>query len=424
MPDSLLIVELTESGPCERTLNVTVQPETVKSEREKVITEIRKEAKVKGFRPGKAPRNLIEKTYAGSIREELLQKVVSEYFQKALEQEKIAPLNQPQVEKIDLDDDYKLSFQARFEVSPEIKLGRYKKFKIEKKVHKVSDEDVDSTIENLREQYANFIPKDGAADKGNYLMLDFSVLDEEGNTSPEGRRTNQLVMAGHEDPHALFSHALVGKSEGENQKIEIDFPEDYPDESLKGQKVNYVVDIKGVRQKSLPEVDDHFAKQVSQAEDSAALRSMIRENLAREINQRADRQVEEDIFRQIIEANPFDIPSSLVEATIQRQIENIKSQGRAVDENQMAELIRPSAEFAVKREYVVSDIARREEISVTDQDINAKIDEFAAQLEKDTAEVRKDFRSREAMNHLRSMISVEKVVRFLLENNDIKQVEE
>ncbi len=424
MSDSLLRVELTESGPCERTMSVTVQPEAVKLEREKVIAEIRKEAKVKGFRPGKAPRNLIEKTYAGSIREELLQKVVSKNFQKALEQEKIAPLSQPQVEKVDLEDDYKLSFQARFEVSPEIELARYKKFKIEKKVSKVSDEDVDSTIENLREQYANFVPKDGAADKGDYLLLDFSVLDEKGNTSPEGRRTNQLVMAGHEDSHALFSHALVGKSEGENQKIEIDFPGDYPDESLKGQRVTYMVDIKNVRQKSLPEVDDHFAKQISQTEDLAALRTMIWENLEREINQRADRQVEEDLFRQIIEANPFDIPSSLVEVTIQRQIENIRKQGQAGDEMQMAELIRPSAEFAVKREYVMGEIARREGISVADEDINAKIEEFATQLDKTAEEVRKDFRSREAMNHLRSLILVEKVVRFLLENNDIKQVEE
>lgn len=424
MSDSLLRVELTESGPCERTMSVTVQPEAVKLEREKVIAEIRKEAKVKGFRPGKAPRNLIEKTYAGSIREELLQKVVSKNFQKALEQEKIAPLSQPQVEKVDLEDDYKLSFQARFEVSPEIELARYKKFKIEKKVRKVSDEDVDSTIENLREQYANFVPKNGAADKGDYLLLDFSVLDEEGNTSPEGRRTNQLVMAGHEDSHALFSHALVGKSEGENQKIEIDFPGDYPDESLKGQRVTYMVDIKNVRQKSLPEVDDHFAKQIGQTEDLAALRTMIWENLEREINQRADRQVEEDLFRQIIEAKPFDIPSSLVKATIQRQIENIRKQGQAGDEMQMAELIRPSAEFAVKREYVMGEIARREGISVADEEINAKIEEFATQLDKTAEEVRKDFRSREAMNHLRSLILVEKVVRFLLENNDIKQVEE
>ena len=420
----MLKVEMTESGPCERTMNVTVQPEAVKSEREKVVAEIRKGAKVKGFRPGKAPRNLIEKTYSDSIREELVQKVVSANFQKALEQEKIAPLNQPQVEKVDLEDDYKLSFQARFEVSPEIKLNRYKKFKIEKRVHKVKEKDVDSAIENLREQYANFIPKDGIADKGDYLLLDFTVLDEEGNTSPEGRRTNQLVMAGHEDPYALFSHALVGKGEGENQKIEIDFPEDYPDESLKGLKVTYMVDVKGVRQKSLPEVDDHFVKQVSQAKDLAALRAMIRENLEREINQRADRQVEEDLFKQIIEANPFDIPSSLVEATIKRQIENIKRQGRDVDENQMAELIRPSAEFAVKREYVIGEIMRKEEISVTDEEINAKIEEFAAQLDKSIEEVRKDFRSREAMNHLRSMISVDKVVQFLLENNDIKQVKE
>ena len=424
MTDSLLKVEITESGPCERTMDVTVQPEAVKLEREKVIADIRKEAKIKGFRPGKAPRNLIETTYAGSIRDELLQKVVSSNFQKALEQEKIAPMNQPQVEEVDLDDNYKLTFQARFEVSPQIKLSRYKKFKIEKKVHNVIDKDVDSAIENLREQYANFVPKDGAAQKGDYLLMDFIVLDEQGDASPEARRTNQMVMAGHEDPYALFSHALVGKSEGENQRIEIDFPEDYPDESLRAQKVVYLVDVKGLRRKTLPEVDDNFAKQINQTEDLASLKAMIRENLEREIHQRADRQVEEDLFREIIEANPFDIPPSLVEATIQRQIENIKNQGRDVDENQMAELIRPSAEFAVKREYVMGEIARREEISVSDEDINAKVDEFATQLGKDVAEVRKDFRSREAMSHLRSMISVEKVVRFLVEHNDIKQVKE
>ena len=424
MTDSLLKVEITESGPCERTMDVTVQPEAVKLEREKVIADIRKEAKIKGFRPGKAPRNLIETTYAGSIRDELLQKVVSSNFQKALEQEKIAPMNQPQVEEVDLDDNYKLTFQARFEVSPQIKLSRYKKFKIEKKVHNVIDKDVDSAIENLREQYANFVPKDGDAQKGDYLLMDFIVLDEQGDASPEARRTNQMVMAGHEDPHALFSHALVGKNEGENQRIEIDFPEDYPDESLRAQKVVYLVDVKGLRRKTLPEVDDNFAKQINQTEDLASLKAMIRENLEREIHQRADRQVEEDLFREIIEANPFDIPPSLVEATIQRQIENIKNQGRDVDENQMAELIRPSAEFAVKREYVMGEIARREEISVSDEDINAKVDEFATQLGKDVAEVRKDFRSREAMSHLRSMISVEKVVRFLVEHNDIKQVKE
>ena len=424
MSDSLLKVEISESGPCERTINVTVAADSVKSQREKVISEFRKEAKIKGFRPGKAPRKLVASTYADSIREELFQQVISDGFRQALEKEKIAPLSRPLVEKLDLAEDDQLTFQARFDVSPEIKLERYKKFRVEKKVRKLTGEDVERAIQNFREQRAHFIPKTGAADKGDYLLLDFSVLDEEGKSSPDGRRTNQLVMAGHPDELALFSHALVGLGEGLGQRIEIDFPADYPDETLKGRKVVYLVDVKGVRQKSLPELDDHFARQVSHTQDMEGLRKLIRESMEHEIEHNAGHQAEEDLFREIIEANPFEVPGSLVDSTIRQQIENIKREGRQLDEVEAAKIIRPSAEYAVKREYIILEIARKEGITVTDEDVRTRIEKYAAQLGKPLEEIQKDFRSKDALAHLHSLITVDKVVRFLLENNEIEQVDD
>ncbi len=128
-----LKVEVTESGPCERTIDVSVAAGTVKAEREKLVRQIRKEAKIKGFRPGKAPRQLVEKTYADSIREELLQNVVSESFQQALKDNGLYPLDRPLVEDVDLADNFDLKYKARFEVSPEIELKKYKGFEIEKK---------------------------------------------------------------------------------------------------------------------------------------------------------------------------------------------------------------------------------------------------------------------------------------------------
>jgi len=419
-----LKVEVTQSGPCERTIDVSVAAETVKAEREKLVGQFRKQAKIKGFRPGKAPRKLVETTYADSIREELLQNVVAESFQQALKDNELAPLDRPMVEKVDLDDDFKLNYTARFEVSPDIELKKYTGFEIEKKNHKVTDEEIDKTIEDIRDQQAHFSPKEGTAEKGDYLLLDFRVVDEDGQTSDEGKRDNQLVMAGHEDKLALFSHALVGLGEGEGQKIEVDFPEDYPDETLKGRKVTYMVDVKGVREKKLPELDENFTKQVAGVDSVEELRNMVRERLEQEIERRADQELEESLFRKIVEENQFDVPPSLVEATIQQQMANVRRQGREVDEEQFAPAVRPMAEFSVRREYIINEVAKAEKVEISDEEVDERMQQFAGQLGQPVEEVRKDFRGREAMGRLQSMILVDKVVDFLKQNNTITEKED
>jgi trigger factor len=190
--------------------------------------------------------------------------------------------------------------------------------------------------------------------------------------------------------------------------------------------VSYQVDVKGVRVKSLPELDDHFTQQVSRAENLADLKEIIRQNLQVEVDSRSRRGVEEELFRLIVEVNPFVVPSSMVESAVRRQIENTKGQypNQKIDEEEIARISRPIAEFNIKREYLIREIAKEEKIEVTPSDIETKIEEYAAQLGKPLEEVKRDFRSAEAANYLRSLILTEKVVQFLLKNNDIKEVEE
>lgn len=424
MAETELKVEVTSSGPCERMMSVIVLPELVRSQRAKVIDELRKEITLKGYRPGKVPRDLIAKRFADSIKEELKQHVVTETFRKAVEQEKITPVSAPIVEDLKLEEDDGLSYKARFDVMPEIDLARYTGFWLEKKVHKVTDEDVDKGVANLREQYAHFVPKGGAAEKGDYLLIDFRLLDEEGKVTPDTERANQLVMAGMDDPMALFSRELVGKSEGNGQIIVIDFPADYPEKNLQGRKVTYQVDVKGARQKVLPELDDHFARQASDAQDLAGLKDIIRRNMEREITHQADRQAEDEIFRLIIEANPFNVPNSMVESAVKRQLESYKKRNQPVDEERLAQIMQPSAEFMIKREFIIREVASKEQIAVEEEDIISKMQQYADQLGSSIEEVRKDFRSREGMNYLHSVVQEDKVIKYLLENNDIELVEE
>jgi trigger factor len=423
---SNLKVEVTSSGPCERTLNVTVQAETVKSEREKVVTDFRKKARIEGFRPGKAPRRLITGRFAEEIKAEMLQNVISEGCMQALEQENIQPMTRPNIQKVDLAEDDELNFVAMVQVPPDVKLKRYTKFKLKKMVHTITDEDITEALDNLRERQARFVPKDGPALAGDYLLIDFVVLDEDGAPQAETERKNQLVMAGHEDPTALFSHKLVGLAEGDKQRLDVDFPEDYPDESLKGRSIGYQVDVSGVRAKTLPELDDHFAAQISHVENLDGLKELVRQNLQNEADQRSKRQLEEELFREIIDANPFDIPSSLVDSAVQRQIENTRKQypGQEINEEEIAKMSRPVAEFSIRREYIIIEISKKEKLDISPADIETRIEEYATQLNKPLEEVRRDFRSADAVNHLRSLILTDKVVQFLLENNDIKEVEE
>lgn len=414
-------VEVKNGGPCERTLSIQIEAGEFGPEREKVVRQFRKEARIPGFRPGKVPAAMIESRFKDAIKEETVQNLVTNGFRQALEQEKINPLTQPKVENLNVAEDKSISFEATVEVYPEVKLEKYTGFEVEKKLHQVSDADVDKALADVREQHARFAPKDGAAEKGDYLVLNFCVLDDSGEPESGTKRDNQLVMAGHEDPTALFSHALIGLAPGEGQELSVDFPADYPEESLKGRNIRYRVDVHSVRQKMLPELDDSFATQVSAAENMDGLRGIIRRNMEHEIEHRAEHQVEDELFRQIIAANDFDLPASLIEDAASRRAEYVKQQSRGqdFDDAELKQAVRPGAIQSLKRELIIHELSHKEKIEVSQADISARIEEYAAQLGKPLDEVQKDFRTSRAMNQLRSMLLEDKVLAYLKQNNTV-----
>lgn len=156
----------------------------------------------------------------------------------------------------------------------------------------------------------------------------------------------------------------------------------------------------------------------------AGLKDIIRRNMEREITHQADRQAEDEIFRLIIEANPFNVPNSMVESAVKRQLESYKKRKQPVDEERLAQIMQPSAEFMIKREFIIREVASKEHIVVEEEDLIAKMQQYADQLGSSIEEVRKDFRSRDGMNYLHSIVQEDKVIKYLMENNDIELVEE
>ena len=420
-----LKVEVTESGPCKKRIAITVGAPEVKSEREKVIADIRKNTALDGFRKGKVPKAVIVGRFSEDIKSEVLHHLTENAFRQALEDNKIEPISQPMVDKLDMADDDTLTFEAEVEVAPDAPVDKYTGFDFEKKVRKITDKHIDDTLDDLRERNADFEPKEGAAEKGDFLLADVVVIDEDGNEDTENARKGQLIMAGHEDANALFSHKLVGISEGDDQRVEVDFPDDYQEESVRGKKITYKIDVKGVKVKKLPEADDEFAKSALQMDSIDEVKKLIRENLDREATMVADRELEKVIFDKLIEENPFELPENLVNEFIQREMQQVRQryQGQQMDEAQLEESVRPRVEYSVRRDYILGRIAEAEEVEATEDDIKLKMAEYAAQMGQNMESVQQDFARPEAMSRLRTMVLEDKVVRILQEKNNIKEVD-
>ena len=420
-----LKVEVTESGPCKKRIAITVGAGEVKSERERIIADIRKNTAMDGFRKGKVPKSLIVGKFSDDIKSEVLHHLTEDAFRQALEDNKIEPITQPMVDKLDMADDDTLTFEAEVEVTPDTPIEKYTGFDFEKKVRKITDKNVSDTLDDLRERHADFEPKEGAAGKGDFLLADVVVIDEEGVADTENARKGQLIMAGHEDAGALFSHKLVGMSEGDDQRVEVPFPDDYQEESVRGKTIVYKVDVKGVKVKKLPEVDDEFAKSALQMDSIDDVKKIIRENLEREAGMIADRELEKIIFDKLIEENPFELPENLVNELIEREKQQVRQRykGQQMDEAQLEENIRPRVVYSVRRDYILGRIAETENIEATEDDMKLKMAEYAAQMGQNVESVQQDFARPEAMSRLRTMILEEKVVRILQEKNNIKEVD-
>lgn len=413
---------------CRRELDLEIPAEDVAKAVDRVAREFARVARVPGFRPGKAPVTLIRRRFADDIKTEVLQSLVPEQIEKAVTEQKIVPVTQPQIDKVDFHESGPVKFRATFEVLPEFELGQYKDLEVEVDDMPIGDADVDKAIEELRDRAATFVPVEGrAVADGDYAQLKLKGIPAGGGEPLEAE--SALCHVGAEETMAAFNENLRGAHPGDHKSFDATYPADYPDPKLQGKTYSYQVELLSIKQKKRPELNDEFAKDVSDAKTVEELRTKIRQSLEAARDERKKEQTRDKILAKLIEAHDFPVPEALVEhqmdSRLERAAHSLAAQGvdpRAVDVDWVALRARQRERAVrdVKAELLVDRVASAENIDASDEDVNQEINAMAQRSGESATAVRANLTRQKALDRMKSKLRSEKTLDWLCRNSRVR----
>jgi trigger factor len=410
---------------CKRELDLEIPAEAVQKAVDRVAKEFARVARVPGFRPGKAPITLIRRKFADDIKSEVLQSLVPEQIERAVTENKMVPVTQPQVDKVDFAESGPVKFRATFEVLPEFDLGQYKDLEIEVEDHKIEDADVDKAIEELRDRAATFVPAEARpiAD-GDYAQLKLKGIPAGGGETLEAESV--LCHVGGEETMDAFNQNLRGANTGDHKNFDVSYPSDYPDPKLQGKTYSYVVEVLGIKEKKRPELTDEFAKDLGEGQTVEELRAKVRENLEAARSHRLNEQAREKLLAKIVQSHDFPVPQALVEhqmdSRLERTVRSLAAQGvdpRAVNVDWVALRSRQKDRAAedVKAELLLDRIGSAENIDVTDEDVEKEIESIAQRSGESATVVRANLTRHGALDRMKSKLRSEKTLDWLCRNS-------
>lgn len=302
----------------ETQLTVKVPVEKIQKQVESRIGQVAKTAKIDGFRKGKVPMSHIRAQYGAGIQQEVINDVIRDTVFEAIKEEDIRAVGMPNIDDVKLEDDF-LVYQATVEIFPEIDVQGVSDIEVERQSATVSDEDVDTMIENLQKQRQEFAEKDGAADEGDQVIFDFEGSID-GEKFEGGSAEDFKLVLGSNQMIPGFEDGIKGMKAGDEKTIEVTFPEDYQAENLAGKQAQFKINVKKVEESKLPEINDEFLELFGVKEGGIdKLKADVRKNMEREIKNAARNQVKQAAFDALLEKNEFDVPSAMLEQEIDRQ---------------------------------------------------------------------------------------------------------
>ena len=407
-------------------ITITLPKDGVQKKLEKAYGKLQRETKIKGFRRGKVPRTVIIKHYQGQVQAEVGEKLVQESYFDAIEQEKVDPVVHPDISEPVFNEDGTFTFVANIDIRPEFELGEYKGVEVEKIVNEISDAAIEVEIEELRRDLAPLRSvTDRGVENGDVIVVDFEGFHN-GKAMKEVKNENYSVDVGAGKLSPEFEEKLVGMKQGEDASHEVDFPAEYVNPVLAGKTVEFCVNVKEVKERVLPELNDEFAKDVDEKYTSLAeLQAEIRERLQKEKDARAEGDVTDRIMLKLLEGHAFDVPERLVRFEVEEMIKNTEKQleqqgmnleSAGINRDDLAEQSKETAEKRVRGDFILKKIADNENIKVKDEDLDRAFQRIGDQYNMPLAQVKEFFQSRDDLLPFMNEILNEKILTFLREN--------
>ena len=411
-------VDIKQPRDWSRRLTITVPADRVQKERRQIASQFAKRVRMPGFRKGKVPSSVVEKQYGPSIDQETIERVVNSAYQEALQQNQFSPISQASVENVDYEPGTDLTFDVEFEVRPEVELERLGGFKVKEPSSAVDEADVEKVLGRLQQQNATWTSlEEGTPEEGDRVQVQITPLHQD-EEEPEPRQYEVVLGSGEilDD----IDEAIRTLEPGQEGEFTVELPGS-EDEAEEEHRIR--LDLLAAEHPQLPELDDAFAQEVGDFESMEDLRSRVREDLKAEAQREADREVRQQLMQQVLEANPFEAPPSLVD----QYLDNLMQAPEDADPSDVAaakQQARPAAEQAVRRLLVIERVAEMEGLHATQDDVDARVAEIAAQNDMDEREVRRQLSQSGRLQALASDLTEKRVFEYLKSLSTIEKEDE
>jgi len=432
---------------CRREISVEIPAEVVSKQQAALVQEYSKRARVPGFRKGKVPASMVRNRFGGEIAGEVMESLVPQYFREAVIKGGYRPVSQPFIYDLHAEPGEPIKFKAVFEVLPEFELGHYRDIKVEKPDIKIADEQVEAELKRLQERQASFDPVEderGARD-GEFVQVSFQAVPKEAaaetaehpQAAPAGEGTageptaakpvqmdEVLVEIGGANTIPEFSENLRDAKAGDERKFDVTYPADFHDQRLAGKVFSYSVKVNAIKKKTLPDLNDDFAKELNQEFESLnALRQRIHESMEAQQRHQAEHDAKEKLIDKLLEKQEFTVPRALVERQIDLRLERglraLAAQGmrtedmRRMDFKRLRAGQRESAVKEVKSTLLLEKIAQAENIQISNEELDQEIASLAQQMNQTPEQVRQKLAEEGALERIRGRMRSEKALNFL-----------
>jgi len=411
------------SSSTRREIAVEIPVEEVNRETNSLIQKYQKLARIPGFRRGHVPASVIRQRFAEDLKSDVVEALVPRYFRKEADKQGLIPVSQPQVTDLHLKDNEPLRFKASFEVMPEIKVEGYKELRAEKPEITVTDEEVEQSMNGVREQHATFTPVEGRAlADGDYAQVSLDGQPKDGDGKPVHMDEVLVEIAG-KNTMPEFTENLRGASAGDERVFAVTYAQDATEQRLAGKTFTYTVKVQAIKEKSLPELDDQFATQLGEFKTLDEVRQRLREGMESERKHTAEHEAKDKLVAELVKRSSFEVPEALVERQIDVRLERglraLAAQGmkaediKKMDLNRLRAGQREQALQEVKASLVLDKIAEEEKIEVSDAEIDREIAALATQSKQTPEEIRGRLTRDGALDRIRNRIRSEKTLDFL-----------
>jgi trigger factor len=416
-------------------LSIEIPEGDVAKELDSAYKELKKNAKVKGFRPGKTPRNVLERLYGKDVRADVSSRLIQESFLEALKSTELNVVGMPEIDPPELKTDAPFVFDAVVEVKPELEKLNIEGFELTRTLYRPTEEELEAQIQLLRKNLAKMVPieEERAVATGDYALIDYEGF-RDGQPFTETQKTIDFSMKiGEGLIHKDFDDQVIGMNPGDEKTFSTAFPEDYFNDKLAGLEITFNVTLKEIRKEQLPEIDDAMAKRLGQFESLEALRKQIEENLSKGYEKRQEQELQEQVFTKLLDQQDFEVPDTMVaheldgivaEAQQSFSYHNTSMEELGLTKESLEEKYRDTAVKQVRRHLLLGQIIDQEKMELSDQDLEKGYQDMANSFNQPVDMIKQFYAQHpDRVDVFKHTLLEKQAINLIIEKSSIEEVE-